>query len=54
VPDRERRGPGRALTGVVDFAAYWDPVVGGRRASYLIYALDSQGRLFATQDERAS
>jgi len=43
--------PVGTLTGVVDFAAYWDPVVGGRRASYLIYALDSQGRLFARQDE---
>src|SRR5437867_1986586 len=40
-----------ALTGVVDFASYWDPVVGGRRTSYIIYALDSQGRLFASQDE---
>jgi len=43
--------PAGALTGIVDFAAYWDPVVGGRRASYVIYALDSQGRLIAAQDE---
>jgi len=51
VPIGSGAAPVGALTGVVDFAAYWDPVVGGRRASYLIYALDSQGRLFATQDE---
>ncbi|MEK7798675.1 MAG: HAMP domain-containing protein, partial [Acidobacteriota bacterium] len=43
--------PAGALTGVVDFAVYWDPVVGGRRASYVIYALDSQGRLIAQQDD---
>ncbi len=47
-PDRPASG---ALTGVLDFAAYWDPVVGGRRSSYIIYALDGRGRLFASQDE---
>jgi HD-GYP domain-containing protein (c-di-GMP phosphodiesterase class II) len=51
VPVASGSTPAGALTGVVDFAAFWDPVVGGRRASYLIYALDSQGRLFAAQDE---
>jgi HD-GYP domain-containing protein (c-di-GMP phosphodiesterase class II) len=47
-PDRPASG---TLTGVLDFAAYWDPVVGGRRSSYVIYALDRQGRMFASQDE---
>ncbi len=47
-----RQGAG-ALTAVVDFAGFWDPLVGGRRAAYMIYALDPQGRLFAAQDEEA-
>ncbi len=51
VPVGPEGGPVAALTGVVDVAAFWDPVVGGRRSSYLIYALDRQGRLFAAQDE---
>jgi len=51
VPVGTTGAPSGTLTGVVDFASYWDPVVGGRRTSYIIYALDSQGRLFASQDE---
>ncbi len=51
VPVVTAGAPAGALTGVVDFAVYWDPVVGGRRASYVIYALDSQGRLIAEQDD---
>ena len=51
VPVGAGGAPSGTLTGVVDFASYWDPVVGGRRTSYIIYALDSQGRLFASQDE---
>ncbi len=40
-----------ALTGVVDFATFWEPLVGGRRSAYIIYALDAAGALFAAQDE---
>jgi response regulator RpfG family c-di-GMP phosphodiesterase len=51
VPVGGDRPAAGALAGVADFAALWDPVVGGRRASYIIYALDRQGTLFAAQDE---
>ncbi|HEU4401147.1 MAG TPA: HD domain-containing phosphohydrolase [Candidatus Polarisedimenticolia bacterium] len=51
VPVGSERPAAGALTGVVDFASFWDPVVGGRRAAYLIYALDRKGTLFAAQDE---
>jgi putative nucleotidyltransferase with HDIG domain len=51
VPVGEARPAAGALTGVADFAALWDPVVGGRRASYIMYALDRKGNLFAAQDE---
>ncbi len=40
-----------ALTGVVDFATFWEPLVGGRRSAYIIYALDAAGTLFAAQDD---
>ncbi|MGH9750757.1 MAG: HD domain-containing phosphohydrolase, partial [Candidatus Polarisedimenticolia bacterium] len=33
------------------FDTLWRPLVGGRRASYLIYALDASGNMFAAQDE---
>jgi putative nucleotidyltransferase with HDIG domain len=51
VPFDADSGAGGALSGVVDFATFWDPVVGGRRAGYLVYAIDRSGRLFASQDE---
>jgi putative nucleotidyltransferase with HDIG domain len=43
--------PTGTLTGIVDFASFWEPVAGGRRSAYLIYALDRQGSLIAAQDE---
>ena len=45
------QGRNGALTGLVDFAKLWDPLAGGRRAVYTLYALDRSGRLFAAQDE---
>jgi HD-GYP domain-containing protein (c-di-GMP phosphodiesterase class II) len=45
------RGDGGALTGVVDFSVLWEPLAGGRRAAYILYALDARGRIFAAQDE---
>ncbi|HXH27756.1 MAG TPA: HD domain-containing phosphohydrolase, partial [Candidatus Polarisedimenticolia bacterium] len=51
VPLQGDGGVAGALSGVVDFATFWDPVVGGRRAGYLLYAIDRSGRLFASQDE---
>lgn len=45
------RGGGGALTGVVDFSVLWEPLAGGRRAAYTLYALDARGRIFAAQDE---
>ncbi|HEX9427684.1 MAG TPA: HD domain-containing phosphohydrolase [Candidatus Polarisedimenticolia bacterium] len=51
VPVGDGRPAQGALIGLVDFATYWDPLVGGRRAAYIIYALDSGGVLFASQDD---
>jgi len=51
VPVGADRPAAGVLTGVVDFTTLWDPVVGGRRAAYLIYALDRRGNLFAAQDD---
>jgi HD-GYP domain-containing protein (c-di-GMP phosphodiesterase class II) len=50
VPVGSDRTAAAALTGVFDFATLWDPLVGGRRAAYIMYALDSAGRLIASQD----
>jgi putative nucleotidyltransferase with HDIG domain len=51
VPVGAGRADAGALTAAVDFARFWTPLVGGRRAAYMIYALDPQGRIFAAQDE---
>jgi len=51
VPVGTGRQTSGTLTAAVDFARFWDPLVGGRRAAYMIYALDPRGRLFAAQDE---
>ncbi len=51
VPVGADRPVAASLTGVVDFATFWDPLVGGRRSAYIMYALDSKGDLFAAQDE---
>ena len=51
VPVGADRPVAASLTGVVDFATFWDPLVGGRRSAYIMYALDSRGDLFAAQDE---
>ncbi len=51
VPVGSERPVAATLTGVVSFATFWDPLVGGRRSAYIMYALDSEGRLFASQDE---
>jgi putative nucleotidyltransferase with HDIG domain len=45
------RGETGGLTGVVDFSALWEPLAGGRRAAYTLYALDARARMFAFQDE---
>jgi hypothetical protein len=51
VPVGDGKPAPAALTGVADFAPIWQAIARGRRAGYLIYALDGQGRLFAAQDE---
>lgn len=51
VPIGDGRPAAAVLTGVADFGPLWQRIIGGRRAGYLIYALDAQGRLFASQDE---
>ncbi|MEE9293287.1 MAG: hypothetical protein V3U83_10195, partial [Acidobacteriota bacterium] len=43
--------PEGVLAGVFDFDTFWQPLIGGRRRDYTIYALDGSGRLFAAQDE---
>jgi HD-GYP domain-containing protein (c-di-GMP phosphodiesterase class II) len=51
VPVGNGRPAPAALAAVADFDSLWGPLVGGRRASYLIYALDPGGTMFAAQDE---
>lgn len=51
VPVGVERPVSACLTGVLDFKTFWDPLVGGRRSTYIMYALDSKGDLFALQDE---
>jgi putative nucleotidyltransferase with HDIG domain len=51
VPVGPAEAPFGALSAVVDFASFWEPVVGGRRAGYTVYALDGRGGLIAAQDD---
>jgi HD-GYP domain-containing protein (c-di-GMP phosphodiesterase class II) len=53
VPVGERARSG-ALTAVLDFSTLWEPLAGGRRAAYTLYALDARGRMFAAQAEEGS
>jgi putative nucleotidyltransferase with HDIG domain len=43
--------PTGVLAGVFDFDTFWQPLVGGRRRDYTMYALDRNGGLFAAQDD---
>jgi putative nucleotidyltransferase with HDIG domain len=43
--------PTGVLAGVFDFDTFWQPLVGGRRRDYTIYAIDRKGELFASQED---
>ena len=51
VPMGDGRTASGTLTAAIDFSSLWNPVTGGRRAGYTLYAIDRQGRLCASQDD---